>query len=375
MSLSNLLDADFVSRIIEVFWTLLPLIITSSLVLVILALTNYLLFRRETSLEATSRITKQLLMVALTATGAIAVVLSLPVGETMRGQLLSLLGIVLSAAIALSSTTLIGNAMAGLMLRAVGNFRPGDFVEVADRLGRVTERGLLHIELQTEDRDLVTLPNLFLVSNPVKVVRSSGTIISATLSLGYDIPHDRVEERLIEAAHAAELQDPYVQLLELGDFSISYRVCGFLSEVKQLLSARTRLRTAILDSLHADGIEIVSPAFVNQRLLDRNQQVIAEPDETAPLKSRTAKPAPEEIVFDKAEAAAAQNDLLEERQELKRKCAELDVELEAAPEGPERGAIKSRRDTARDRIEAIEKALAESDPKLDERARDQSSVP
>ena len=45
----------------------------------------------------------------------------------------------------------IGNVMAGLMLRAVRNFRTGDFVRVEKHFGRVTERGLLHTEIQTED--------------------------------------------------------------------------------------------------------------------------------------------------------------------------------------------------------------------------------
>ena len=61
------------------------------------------------------------------------------------------------------------------------NFRPGDFVRVGERLGRVTERGLFHTEIQTEDRDLTTLPNLYLVTNPVTVVRASGTIVSTTV--------------------------------------------------------------------------------------------------------------------------------------------------------------------------------------------------
>jgi len=37
---------------------------------------------------------------------------------------------------------------------------------VGDYFGRVTERGLFHVEIQTEDRDLATLPNMFLVSQP-----------------------------------------------------------------------------------------------------------------------------------------------------------------------------------------------------------------
>ena len=51
----------------------------------------------------------------------------------------------------------------------------GDFISAGDQFGRVTERGLFHTEIQTETRDLTTVPNLFLVTHPVTTVRSSGT--------------------------------------------------------------------------------------------------------------------------------------------------------------------------------------------------------
>ena len=79
--------------------------------------------------------------------------------------------------------------MAGLMLQVAKSFSPGDFVRVGEYFGRVTERGLFHVEKQTEDRDLTTLPNLHLATNSITVVHSAGTIVSAELSLGYDVSH------------------------------------------------------------------------------------------------------------------------------------------------------------------------------------------
>lgn len=92
-----------------------------------------------------------------------------------------------------------------------------------EHFGRVSKRGLFHTEIQTEDRDLITLPNLYLVSHPVTTVRNSGTIISSTVSLGYDVPRGRIEASLLRAAQNAGLQDPFVRIFELGDFSVSYR--------------------------------------------------------------------------------------------------------------------------------------------------------
>ena len=153
------------------------------------------------------RARNQLILLGISVAGLLVVILVMPIGEAARGQILGLLGIVLSAGIALASTTFLGNAMAGVMLRAVKNFRMGDSIRTGEHFGRVSERGLFHTEIQTEDRELTTLPNLFLVTNPVTTLRSSGTIVSTTISLGYDVPRKKVSELLLEAATQAELEE------------------------------------------------------------------------------------------------------------------------------------------------------------------------
>ena len=143
----------------------------------------------------------------------LAIIISLPLPDPSdRASLLQFVGILLSAAIALASTTLLGNAMAGLMLRAVRNFKAGDFIQVEGHFGRITERRLVHTEIQTEDRDLTTIPNLFLVTHPVKVIRASGTVISANVSLGYEVPRAHVQELMLQAAAKAGLSKGFVQV-------------------------------------------------------------------------------------------------------------------------------------------------------------------
>ncbi len=238
---------------------------------------------------------------------------------------------VFTAIIALSSTTFVSNAMAGLMLRSLGNFHAGDFVLVGEHFGRVTERGLLHTEIQTEDRDLVTVPNLFLITQPVRVVRGSGTIVSCELSLGYDVPRERLTALLQEAARSAELEEPFVLVTDLGDFAVTYRVAGFLADVRRLVTARSALRAAVLDTLHGAGVEIVSPTFMNQRQLEPGRRLlprdVAEPPPSAEH-GVTAQEAPaddgdvEAIIFDKAETAQR---LVELRRSRERLAAELEA--------------------------------------------------
>ncbi len=296
--------------------------------IIALGLVNRLLAR---GLAASShRLRNQLVMFALSAACLIVLVLSLPLGTETRGQLLGFLGIVMSAAFALSSTTFLGNALAGLMLRAVRNFHIGDFIRIGEHFGRVSDRGLFHTEIQTEDRELTMLPNLLLVTNPVTTLRRSGTVIAATVSLGYDVPRRQIEERLLDAATRCELSDPFVQITDLGDFSVSYRVAGILEDVKRYVTARSKLRGAVLDALHEGGIEIVSPNFMNTRMVEA-ERTFVPPAVAVPVAS-VKKTAPEDVVFDKADEAETLDTARIEHAELEKTIQALEKDAAAAEE-------------------------------------------
>jgi len=310
----------------------------------------------------------QIITLVLALAGILALILTLPIGDTRQGQLLSLIGILLSAAIALSSTTFVGNAMAGMMIRALKNFRPGDYIYVGNWFGRVSDRGLFHIEIQTEDRDLTTLPNLFLVTNPVKVVRPSGTIISAEISLGYDIPHTKVRELLIKAALTAKIQDPFVHVIELGDFSVTYRLSGLLTDLKQLLTTRSRLREMMLDMLHQNHIEIVSPTFMNTRSLKEDQTFIPPVVKNGkPAPGAKDRAVPEDLVFDKAAEA-------ESLAKLRERYESLGEEMDLAKEQVKEAETDAAREKIKIRIEQLDisrQKLAEIIKRREEEKKDE----
>ncbi len=270
-----------------------------------------------------NRLRGQVFLLVIANVGLIAVILSLPIAGERRDELLRLVGLLLSAAIALSSTTFLGNMLAGFMVRSLGNLRVGEFLRVDEHFGRVTERGLFHTEIQTEDRDLTTIPNLVLATRPMTVVRSSGTIVSASVSLGYETPHERVRELLTQAALAAGLSDPFVRVVELGDFTIEYRVGGMLTETKELLSRRTALRTAMLDALHGGGVEIASPAILTTRSVPPTSRFVPREGarEAAPAAAGAAL---EALAFDKADVAESVETLREEIQALHDERDELE---------------------------------------------------
>lgn len=350
------MEAPSLIDLLNGLWSLAPAALALFLVIAIAVVLRRWL-ERSSDPPSSHKTRNQVILLAFTTIGLVLVILMLPIGDLLRGQLLSLIGIVLSAGIALSSTTFLGNLLAGIMLRAVRSYRMGDFISVGDHFGRVSDRGLFHTEIQTEERNLTTLPNMYLVTNPVTTVRTSGTIVAATVSLGYEVARAEIEQLLLQAAERAGLEDPFVTTGDLGDFSVTYRVAGLLTEVRSLITARSRLRGEMLDSLHGGEVEIVSPNYMNTRSLSLDERVIPRLKHRA-RKSVVSAPAPEEILFDKADDA-------EEAEELEENLADVSGEIEAV-----QSEIKDVPDEEREELESRARQLKEEREQLARRVEE-----
>ena len=303
----------------ESLFDVLPMLVAIVFGVGALWLVNKVMVRRASAVPGSGIFNRQLTLAILGTILFVIVVIAAPLPDATRHDLITLFGVALTGVIALSSTTLASNAMAGLMLRIVRNFKRGDFVRVGEYLGRVTEMGLFHTEIQNERSDLITLPNLYLAQNAVTVIRPSGTFISATISLGYDLRHDEIEGLLTEAAQRSGLVEPFVRIRQLGDFSVTYEVSGRLGDTKTFLGSKSALHRAVLDTLHGAGVEIVSPTFMNQRQLQASRVFI--PDLSRKLPSEPAeKSAPDSLVFDKANQ-------VEKVEDLRQRLAALDEEI------------------------------------------------
>jgi hypothetical protein len=110
----------------------------------------------------------------------------------------------------------------------------------------------------------------------------------------------------------------------------------------------------MIDHLHGDGIEIVSPSFMNQRALDPDRPVIAphvEPsseDAAAP-----AEPRVEDVAFDKAEEAATLAQLEAALQRTREAIADLADDATGSEE-----SRKERQQVLTRRLAQIETAIA-----------------
>ncbi len=307
-------------------------------------------------------IIRSIILFSILLIGAVAIILSLPMDPNTKGNISSLIGIVISAVFALSSATFMGNGMAGIMLRTINSFKPGDFIRTNDLFGRVTERGLFHTEIQTDNRDLITIPNLHLTTHPVKVIRSSGTFITGVCSLGYDVNRVKIEKALLLAIERAGLKDGFIRITDLGDFSVVYKSFGLLEDVKTIISAESKLHAMILDCLHEAGIEIVSPNFMNQRVVT-DTVFIPKKVARAERQKIDDTAAPENVIFDKADEAES----IEKRKE---KLADVDAKIKAIQEELKAAETEEAKEECKVRLEkwtsVKEKMLSKIDAKIDE---------
>ena len=324
-----------------------PLVVSLVCVVLVLGFMHHLLIGRHDYLSGDKKLPRQVTMLLLTLIAVLVVVVSLPVSESTRNQIIALIGVLLSGVIAFSSTTVVSNLMAGIVLRVNKPFRIGDFVRVNGFAGRVTQMGLLDTEIQSETRELIAFANSLLVSSPVSVVRASGAIISVDLSLGYELHHGRVEKHLLTAAEQCKLDEPFVQVTALGDFSVTYRIAGLLKDVKSMLTARSNLHKAVMDCLHEAGIEIVSPSFMNQRPQEPGAQMIPQKKEN---QSESESSAPESVVFDKAEQAESQ---IKSKEAMEKQLSMLKDQVQSV-NGEEKDKLKQRIEMLTSRLEASE---------------------
>jgi small-conductance mechanosensitive channel len=182
------------------------------------------------------------------------------------------MSVVLGLAVSFASGGLINHWVSGLMVLYSRSFRVGDFVAVGAIEGVVTEMGALATKLRTMRREEVTIPNGVMASdklvNHTRLAAEQGMLLSTSLSLGYDVPWQRVRELLLAAAAAtpgvAVEPAPRVLTWELSDFFVTYQLHAYLARDADRIAVRAELNTRILDRFAAAGVQIMTPHFESQ---------------------------------------------------------------------------------------------------------------
>jgi small conductance mechanosensitive channel len=172
-----------------------------------------------------------------------------------------------------------------------------------------------------------------------------------------------VEKCLTEAALLAGLTDPFVYIIALGDFSVTYKVHGFLDDSDKYYSSSSLLNGKVMDVLHENRVEIVSPTFMNQRRVE-GQKFIPK----GKIKEATTEKQvnPEELIFDKAFKSEDIENRKKYLKEIELKKKELNEVLKDLVDEKEKENMKLRLQRLDEIKERIEKYILEQNDKLNE---------
>ena len=158
----------------------------------------------------------------------------------------------------------------------------------------------------------------------------------------------------------AGLSDAFVHVLELGDYTVTYRIAGFLSDVKTLFAAQSSQHRRVLDALHDTGVEIASPMLVGHRGLSESVPLIPRLDQAVlSHKEEDESAPPSELIFDKAEEAAADDRAQSELDAYRTEAKELGIATHVADD-PHAAALALAREIAErspDAVRAAKKLL------------------
>ncbi|MGD9217431.1 MAG: mechanosensitive ion channel [Desulfobacteraceae bacterium] len=183
--------------------------------------------------------------------------------------------------IGLGLQNMAANVISGFSIIFGGKIRKGDWIEVGDTMGMVTDIYLRATKVRTRDNIEYLIPNSDFISGVVVNFSLSSPLIRLELPVGvsYDADPRQVEEILIEAAKeepmVADYREPGVRFTDYGDNAINF-VLLFWVDVRR--TARRRVKSAlyfrIFDGLKKAGIDIPYP---QRELHLRSGGLVAQP--------------------------------------------------------------------------------------------------
>lgn len=178
---------------------------------------------------------------------------------------------VLTAVIGFSLQDTLGNLMGGMTLQMEKSIRPGDWIQVGDRIGRVLEVRWRQTTIETRDWETIILPNSMLSKNQFTVLgRRAGQPLQLRRKVQFEIDHRfsptevirTVEEALRRAGIEGVCSEPSPDcvLVDLRASYNTYTARYFLNDLSRDEPTDSRVRTRVFFALRRAGIPLAMPA-------------------------------------------------------------------------------------------------------------------
>lgn len=210
---------------------------------------------------------------------------------------------VLTAVIGFSLQDTLGNLMGGMTLQMEKSVRPGDWIQIGDKIGRVLEIRWRQTTIETRDWEALIVPNSYLAKNQYLVLgRRAGQPTQLRRKIKFDIdyrfsPTDviRVVEEALRRAPiegiAAEPLPDCVLMDMRGSFN-SYHARYYLSDLQRDDPVDSRVRTRIFFALRRASIPLSLPAqaiFMTSDTEERRQRKERDLDQNREKVLRSAE--------------------------------------------------------------------------------------
>lgn len=209
-------------------------------------------------------------------------VLALPYAPGYESDSFKQVGILFGLLLSLGSTSVVGHVMAGTVLTYTNAFKIGDRIKIGECIGDVIEKTMFVTRIKTPKNEVVSIPNGEILNanivNFSNMAASGELILYTTVTIGYDVPWQTVNELLRNAALATasvlKEPEPFVLQKELADFSIAYELNAYTDDAKLIPRTYSALHQNILEEFNKAGVEIMSPNYFALR--DGNSLTLPE---------------------------------------------------------------------------------------------------
>jgi len=182
------------------------------------------------------------------------------------------LSVLFGLMLTLGASGIVNQAMSGLVLVYSRALRKGDLIEVNGMQGVVSEVSSLAVKMINIRNEEITIPNAVLVASPIrnysKLSKTHGSLLTVSVTIGYDTPWRQVHAMLEEAARRTPrvLEDPapYVYQRALSDFYVEYELFAGIDGPLGRAPVLSALHANIQDVFNEHGVQIMSPHFEGQ---------------------------------------------------------------------------------------------------------------
>ena len=177
--------------------------------------------------------------------------------------------IILTFVLGLFSSSVLGNVLGYAILGGTHEFKVGDRVRIGDIHGDIIDIGFFFIHIKTIRDEIISIPNLTVMNKEIHNYSILGEVaLNVQVTLGYDVDKDYAQETLIEAANKTQgilsspERAPFVLLLELGAYSVTYDLNAYTNEPNRLAQVKSELISNMLIELKKAGIVIATPTLM-----------------------------------------------------------------------------------------------------------------